>query len=382
MAPGRVWNTRYELLPVTGFHGVSYASRRLLADLRTVRTAHGDRLEYTLGCGERPLPEVTLTATLGSGASAQHETIALGAVGYRPVELLSSLAPPAAPTPFVVQVTVTSGGQTESFTRYFNAQDRGGQLTAGTFPSAFSITPPAKVKLIEQPANLQRTAHAGTAVLEVRGQFYPSWRLEEALQGLGEHTLRPSYYTANVYGDQLDYFPASLQNALALDAIVLNNIPAAALDPQSAALLREYVKNGGGLLVLGGWYAFGGGDYAASPLADLLPVTSGAPFDIHWYPQGLPLQRGAESVAGPARPDGVPEVMWMQEPGAVKPGAQVPLTAGGKPFLVEGTYGKGRVACVLGTTAGVAPAGGELFSDAPEWPGMLGRIISWLKDGK
>ena len=383
MAPGRVWNTRYELLPVSGYHGVSYASHRLVADVRTVRGVNGDRLVYTLGCGERPLAEVTLTASLGAGAGAQHETLAVGAVGFRPAEMVSSLAPPAGQTPFQVQVTLKSGTETESFTRYFNAQDRTNQLTAGIFKSAYSVPPPAKVKLIEQPANLQRVAHQGTAVLEVRGQFYPSWRLEEALQGLGEHRLRASNYTSNVYGDQLDYFPPSLQDALALDAVVLNNVPVDALDPQSAALLREYVKNGGGLLVLGGWYAFGGGHYAGSVLEEMLPVASGAPFDIHWYAQGLPLKAVAGATAlADLHPAAGMQAVWMQEPGAVKPGGQVLLTAGDKPFLVTGTYGKGRVACVLGTTAGVAPAGGELFSDAPEWPQMLGRIIGWLKDGK
>jgi hypothetical protein len=386
MAPGRVWKTQYELLPLTGYHGVSYASRRLVADVRTVRGATGDRLVYTLGAGERPLTGVTLTASLrmmAAGAKPASETITVGDVGYQPAEIVSGLALPPGETPFTVEVTLQGGGATEHFTRYIAAPDRGGKLVAGVFKSDYSVKPPAKAKVLEMPANLTKTPHEGTAVVEVRGQYYPSWRLPEALQVLGPNTLQGANFTSNVYGEQLDYFPPGLKEAMALDVIVLNNAPAGSLGPEGEALLKEYVKNGGSLLVLGGWYAFGGGNYNDSVLAEMLPVTSGKPFDIKWYKEGLALKAGAGAGALPGLSLGSGmQVQWMQEAPTVKPGAQVVLTAGDKPFLVTGSYGQGRVACLLGTTAGVATPGSQLFCDSPEWPKMFSRIINWLKTGK
>lgn len=387
MAPGRVWTTQYTLLPLSGYRSVSHASHRLVADVRTMRGADGDRLVYTVGCGERPLRNVRLTVNLRpltAGARPVRETVTLGEVGYQPVEVVSALTLPAGAVPFTVEVSVRADGASESFTRYVSAEDRTQhRLVAGVFPREYSVRPPAKQKVVEKPANLERIPHAGTAVVEVRGQFYDAWRLEEALRGLGDYRLQPAHYTSNVYGDQLDYFPPGLQEAMALDAIVLNNIPAPALGPEGEALLQEYVKAGGGLLVLGGWYAFGGGYYTDSVFAELLPVGSGRPFDIHHYPQGLELKPGpgASVLSGLTLP-GTLEVTWMQEVPAVKPGAQVVLMAGDKPFLVTSSYGQGRVACILGTPAGVAPEGGELFCESPEWPRLLVRVVEWLKSGK
>ncbi len=61
----------------------------------------------------------------------------------------------------------------------------------------------------------------------------------------------------------------------AYDAVVLSNVPAAALSDQQIAGLHAYVRDlGGALIVTGGDAAFGAGGYAQSHLDDLLPVSS------------------------------------------------------------------------------------------------------------
>jgi hypothetical protein len=385
MSPGRVWTTHFTLLPTAGYRGVSYASHSLIADARIMRDGAGDRLVYTVGSGEAPLGEVTLTATLQPTtpiAKPLQETIKLGNVGFQPREVLSGLALPAANVPFVLKVRLQAGKDAQTFEKHFGVESRADRLQAGVFKTGYSVKAPLKTKIIDRSSVTGKVPHTGTAVLEVRGQFFPSWRVEESLKGLGAYTLQPSHYTSNVYGDQLDYLPPGLKEALALDAIVLNNVPVEALEAEGATLIKEYVKSGGGLLVFGGWFSFGAGHYGDSALADLLPVVSGKPFDIHWYPQGLELQKGpgAASLGAFNLPAGL-KVLWQQELPSVKPEAKVVITAGGKPFLVTGTYGKGRVACVLGTTAGVAPEGSTAFFDSPEWPTLLGQVITWLKNG-
>jgi uncharacterized membrane protein len=64
------------------------------------------------------------------------------------------------------------------------------------------------------------------------------------------------------------------------DLVVLSNVPATKLPLQSQRLLRTYVRDlGGGLMVLGGSQSFSLGGYSRSLLADLLPVESSFPRD-------------------------------------------------------------------------------------------------------
>lgn len=53
--------------------------------------------------------------------------------------------------------------------------------------------------------------------------------------------------------------------------VILNNIPLTGL-PVGAAVIREYVEKGGGLIMLGGAKSFGLGGYIGSPIEELLPV--------------------------------------------------------------------------------------------------------------
>ena len=54
----------------------------------------------------------------------------------------------------------------------------------------------------------------------------------------------------------------------------------------------------------------------------------------------------------------------------VKPDAEVKMTAGGKPVLVEWKQGKGSVAVFLGMKAGK----GFLYTDHPDWSKLVGQI--------
>ncbi len=60
----------------------------------------------------------------------------------------------------------------------------------------------------------------------------------------------------------------------ACDAVVLVNVPATAITPQQLAKLTDYVRRGGGLVVIGGDQAFIPGGYRHTALEAILPVES------------------------------------------------------------------------------------------------------------
>jgi uncharacterized membrane protein len=74
--------------------------------------------------------------------------------------------------------------------------------------------------------------------------------------------------------------PQSLDELTQYDAVVLSSVPAAALSLQQMNLLRQYVSElGGGLMMLGSGESFGPGGYYKTPIEEILPVRCDIPKD-------------------------------------------------------------------------------------------------------
>jgi uncharacterized membrane protein len=161
-----------------------------------------------------------------------------------------------------------------------------------------------------------------------------------------------------------DGFPARAEDLFGYQALVIGSVEAGYFTPAQQELIRQFVdRRGGGLLLLGGRFALADGGWAASSLADLLPVA---------LPHGKSTFRrdratveltpaGAESIICRLVEDPVrnverwkklPYLMGYQQPGTPKLGAAVlaEMNAGGQkmPLLITQNYGRGRVA-VLAT---------------------------------
>ncbi len=75
--------------------------------------------------------------------------------------------------------------------------------------------------------------------------------------------------------------PARPEDYQEFDVVVLGDIGREEFTGVQLELLKDFVDEGGGLLALGGYHAFGAGGYADSALADVLPVTMGGESDGH-----------------------------------------------------------------------------------------------------
>jgi len=152
--------------------------------------------------------------------------------------------------------------------------------------------------------------------------------------------------------------PATQEAFGKFDAVILGDIGREEFTASQLDDLRAFVDAGGALLVLGGYHAFGAGGYAASPLADLLPVTMGGESDGH-VEQSFRLVltdlgrdhlvfRGCEEffdgADAPGRLDGANRVTGAKH-GADVLAAHPAERAGGRPMPVVAVhrYGAGRV---------------------------------------
>ncbi len=180
------------------------------------------------------------------------------------------------------------------------------------------------------------------------------------------------------------------------DAIVLQDFNAALYGlTKHLPALADYVKEGGGLIMVGGPDSFGPGMYADSPLADVLPVSLSRDqvekgVDLSFFtPVFTPAGRVAP-VLGPLR-DLIGET-WPEMPGTnivgpARPGATVllqhpTLNAAGRPMpvLALGEAGNGRSIALtvdgshrLGFSNFATQAAGRAHGAL--WDGLLGWLM-------
>ncbi len=211
-------------------------------------------------------------------------------------------------------------------------------------------------------------------------------------------------------------FPGSAAELSGYDVLILSDIGANSLllspdtferseiRPNRLAAVEQYVRDGGGLLMIGGYLSFAGIDgkarYHGTPVEDALPVTIDATDDRMEAPEGVvpvvvrpdhPVVRGLPDswpallgynrvTPRPATEVVVtcgPDPLVTGVPDAVLAGGADPLlAAGADPLVACGEYGAGRSAVF---TSDCAPHWGPPgFMAWPGYPVLWSNLITWL----
>jgi uncharacterized membrane protein len=144
--------------------------------------------------------------------------------------------------------------------------------------------------------------------------------------------------------------------------------------------LRNWVANGGGLAMIGGYLSFQGiegkANYRATPLAEVLPVELELGDDRQEAPQGAVAhltETGHPVTAGISGE--WPTLLGFQRLVA-KQDSQVLATIDGWPLLVIGRFGKGRVLAFASDMGPHwAPPG---FTEWPGYTRLWGQAATWL----
>ena len=210
--------------------------------------------------------------------------------------------------------------------------------------------------------------------------------LRDALLGGGHEVVYlPNHVAAESFpftGAELDPYDVVLLSDIGSNTLLIPPVTFARFEarPNRLAVLRDWVRGGGGLAMIGGYFSFQGieakANYRATPLADVLPVE---------------LEAGDDRVETPERPvpvvrdgghpltDGLssewPAVLGYQRVTARR-GTTTLVDVNGDPLVVVGEAGAGRV---LAYTSDIGPHW------APpamlEWPGYTSfwrQAVTWL----
>ena len=160
-------------------------------------------------------------------------------------------------------------------------------------------------------------------------------------------------------------FPDTAEKLNRFQALILGDIEAKHFTEAQQALIRDFVtERGGGLLMLGGVNGFGLGGYAGTPVGDLLPVAITArdgeyteqTFKPAFAESGLrhPVMRLVEDrIANLQLWREMPDLLGLTPVGEVKPGAAMLITRAAEnagralPVLAVQRVGNGRVAAFM-----------------------------------
>lgn len=153
-------------------------------------------------------------------------------------------------------------------------------------------------------------------------------------------------------------FPATLEELQEFDLIVISDVGAntflltravfnrSVSEPNRLELIRRYVENGGGLLMVGGYLSFSGVDakanYANSPVGDILPVEILLTDDRAEHPEGAVvnvLDLGHAALGGVG--EAWPSLLGYNRTRA-KDAATVLVEVNGDPLVAVHKYGMGR----------------------------------------
>ncbi|EDS4737744.1 cytoplasmic protein [Salmonella enterica subsp. enterica] len=170
-------------------------------------------------------------------------------------------------------------------------------------------------------------------------------------------------------GIQIDYMPAhivqtnfpdTLDDLLIYDAIVISDIGSNTfllqnktfynmnIIPNALSLIQEYVSQGGGLLMIGGYLSFTGieskANYKNTVLAEVLPVEMMDSDDRVELPQGcIPVTCSYQHKIT-QNLDAWPPLLGYNKL-ISKPDSTTLVNINGDPLLVLGKYNKGKTAC-------------------------------------
>ena len=208
---------------------------------------------------------------------------------------------------------------------------------------------------------------------------------------------RPNVFLkrSNIQGLKLDGIPSDAETYRQFDVMILGDLDASYLPADRQRLLVERVRQGAGLVMLGGYHSLGPGGYAGTPLGEILPVVLGnreigqvsEPFLPQLTPEGVRHPVFANiadffpSQAGPAKQPGLPPLDGATRVELARPSASVLATcpaADGMPVLAVQPVDQGRTAVFVGDTTRKWQQGPRAQDQQSPYLRFWGQLIRYL----
>ncbi len=382
---GKTWRTSVRMVPTEGFAGYSHVDSNVVAFTEGLITPAGLAITHTLAAIDGELRDVTVhteARELKGAWMVAGEDVKLDRLGTAPVTRTVNLVGVGA-LPCVLRVTLrgqrASGAVVEaSYADFFDGPS-GRNIDLTTLGPLVEFPAPEKMKVYLKPDTITLQRARPSRILFVRGLWAEYQGIEEAAKRLGDVVVTNAWMKKAALGETLGNFPGSYEDLLGYDVIILGNISGPMLSAVGQEMLADFLKAGGGVLMLAGDRTYGQTVFANTNFADRLPYATTGPGDYGRLakPAVLQVQDAHPATAGAAlAKSGVVLYAHRLKP---RDGALVPvkLDDGSAALLVSGP-GRPRVAVVAVLPFGEAPTGQPLYWQTAEWQQVMAGTLEWL----
>jgi uncharacterized membrane protein len=200
----------------------------------------------------------------------------------------------------------------------------------------------------------------------------------------------------NMEGLEMTAIPSDPETINKFDVFILGDLDSSYIKPAQQELILQRIRNGGGLLMLGGYHSLGPGGYAGTPIGEALPVTLGGrqvgqitdSFLPQLTPEGArhPIFANIASFfptqAGDAKTAGLPMLDGCTRVEGAKPSATVlatcPTDASKCPVIATQPVGKGVAAVFAGDTTRKWQQGPRAMDQQSPFLQFWGQMVRFL----
>ena len=213
---------------------------------------------------------------------------------------------------------------------------------------------------------------------------------------------RPNFFLrrTNMEGLALKAIPADEKGVNMFDVFIVGDLDSSYLRTEQQELFVKRIREGAGLMMLGGYHSLGPGGYAGTPLGEVLPLLLGTrevgqitePFLPELTPDGARhpifanIAEYFPTKSRPAKVAGLPPLDGCTRVEAPRPGATVlavyPVTTDAMPVLAVQPLDKGRTAVFCGDTTRAWQQGPRALGRDSPFLQFWGQTVRWLAGRK
>jgi uncharacterized membrane protein len=300
------------------------------------------------------------------------------------------------------ELTINPSGGSQSVTFEFRP------TVKGKHTYTVKVPPLSEEKIVE---NNQRSAvslavEAGIKVLYIEGTLRAEYgalvdRFLAKDPDLEFYTLvqtKPNVFLkrTNMNEINLTSIPKDAETIGKFDVFIFGDLDSSYFRPEQQGLIVKRIREGAGLLMLGGYHSLGPGGYADTPLGQSLPVVLGNreigqatdPFLPMLTPEGARHQIFANIAGffpneqGPAKMAGLPMLDGCTKVESARPSATVLAKftndKNAMPVLAVQPLEKGRTAVFTGDTTRKWQQGPKAMNQESPYLRFWGQMVRWL----
>ena len=383
LQPGEKWTTEVKIIPIQKFDQISYASKNLIASTIVYEKDRYIRVGYRLQSTENDLINITIKTNISHILQPNRRYILnnlyINKIGKNPVDIF--IEKDINEHSGLIVNTVIRGKRKngsffeEEYDYYYRGQEGGGfNILTGEERKYFK-KPPKKIKKFANLRKVNILPEIPRRLLEIRGLYSDLYQIKSASKIAMIENIDYSYARLSWDGFHINFFPYDFNELFKYSVVVINNIDGSGLDEEAQFMLKNYVKEGRGLLFIGGYYSFGlGGWNEFKNIEELLPVHIKGAFDLIEINGDRRIKDGKGEIFESNDFHQMGEVQWIHDI-KLKESAEIQAIVDRYPFIVTKKFGKGRVAVICGTILGNPQ---NPFWESSSWPKVLGKLLKWL----